>query len=41
MWPGIEKMLAKTAANYDIPYCLSTVPTETPETIGPLVDGKG
>jgi L-lactate dehydrogenase (cytochrome) len=41
MWPGIEKMLAKTAANYGIPYCLSTVATETPETIGPLVDGMG
>jgi len=34
MWPGIEKMLAKTAANHGIPYCLSTVATETPETIG-------
>lgn len=41
MWPGIEKMLAKTAAKYGIPYCLSTVATETPETIGPLVDGMG
>ena len=41
MWPGIEKMLAKTAASYNIPYCLSTVATETPETIGPLVDGNG
>jgi len=41
MWPGIEKMLATTAASYRIPYCLSTVATETPETIGPLVDGNG
>jgi len=41
MWPGIEKMLASTAAGYGIPYCLSTVATETPETIGPLVDGNG
>ena len=41
MWPGIEKILAKTAANFSIPYCLSTVATETPETIGPLVDGNG
>jgi len=41
MWPGIEKMLATTAATYDIPYCLSTVATETPETIGPLVKGNG
>ncbi len=41
MWPGIEKMLAKTAATYSLPYCLSTVATETPEVIGPIVDGKG
>ena len=41
MWPGIEKMLAHTAANYGIPYCLSTVATETPEIIGPLVKGNG
>lgn len=41
MWPGIEKILAKTAASYGIPYCLSTVATETPETIGPIVEGKG
>jgi len=41
MWPGVEKMLASTAARYDIPYCLSTVATETPETIGPIVDGRG
>lgn len=41
MWPGIEKMLAKTAATYGLPYCLSTVATETPEIIGPIVDGNG
>lgn len=41
MWPEIEKMLAATAASYGIPYCLSTVATEAPETIGPIVDGMG
>lgn len=41
MWPGIEKLLANTASRYHIPYCLSTVATETPETIGPLVNGNG
>lgn len=41
MWPGIETMLANTAARYRIPYCLSTVATETPEAIGAQVDGMG
>lgn len=41
MWPGIEKLLAATAKKYGIPYCLSTVATETPETIGPITDGMG
>ncbi|MBX2884493.1 MAG: alpha-hydroxy-acid oxidizing protein [Granulosicoccus sp.] len=41
MWPGIEHMLADTASRYRIPYCLSTVATETPETIGPVVDDMG
>jgi len=33
MWPGIEIMLAKAANEMRIPYCLSTVATETPEVI--------
>ncbi len=41
MWPGIEQMLAKTAARYRIPYCLSTVATADPESIGPATDGMG
>ena len=41
MWPGIEKFLASTAESRGIPYCLSTVATETPETIGPIVKGNG
>jgi len=36
IWPGAEMLLAKTAKEYNIPYCLSTVATQTPETIGPI-----
>ena len=38
MWPGAEMILAKTAKEYNIPYCLSTVATQTPETIGPIAE---
>lgn len=41
MWPGAEKILAKAAAKSRIPYTLSTVATESPETIGPLVNDMG
>ena len=41
MWPQAEQILARSAAKYRIPYSLSTVATETPETIGSLVDGMG
>jgi len=41
MWPEAEKILARTAAKYQIPYGLSTVATETPETIGPITNGMG
>ncbi|MBT6274266.1 MAG: alpha-hydroxy-acid oxidizing protein [Chromatiales bacterium] len=41
MWPGAECMLARMAARYNIPYGLSTVATEMPETIGPLAKGMG
>lgn len=41
MWPQAERILARTAARYRIPYALSTVATEAPETIGPLADGMG
>lgn len=41
MWPEAEKILARAAAQHRIPYSLSTVATETPETIGPLTDGMG
>jgi L-lactate dehydrogenase (cytochrome) len=41
MWPGIETMLANTASRYGIPYCLSTVATETPEAIGAVTGNMG
>lgn len=41
MWPRIERFLAATAKRWQIPYCLSTVATETPEVIGPLVGDMG
>lgn len=41
MWPRMESILAKTANKFKIPYALSTVATETPETIGPLVGNMG
>ncbi|MGK0172532.1 MAG: L-lactate dehydrogenase (cytochrome) [Gammaproteobacteria bacterium] len=41
MWPQAERILARTAAKYRIPYGLSTVATESPETIGPIANGMG
>lgn len=41
IWPRAEQILAQTAVKYHIPYCLSTVATQTPETIGPLVGEMG
>ena len=41
MWPGAEIILAKMAAKYRIPYSLSTVATEAPETIGAAAEGMG
>ena len=41
MWPRAECILARTAAQYHLPYTLSTVATQTPETIGPLVGDMG
>ena len=36
IWPGAEKMLAKTAAKEGLPFTLSTVSTQLPEDVGPL-----
>jgi len=41
IWPRAEHILAKMANQYRIPYCLSTVATQTPETIAPLVGEMG
>ena len=41
MWPRAEHILAKMAQNRRIPFCLSTVATQTPETVGPLVGEMG
>ncbi len=41
MWPKAEVILAKTAKKYQIPFCLSTVATETPETVGPHAGDMG
>ena len=41
MWPGAERILATTANKYQIPYTLSTVASQTPEEIGPIVGEMG
>ena len=41
MWPRAECVLAATAAKYTIPYCLSMVATQTPETIGAIAGDMG
>ncbi len=38
IWPGSEKILAKTAAENNIPYCLSTVANESIERIGEIAN---
>ena len=41
MWPRVEHYLAATANRLQIPYSLSTVATETPETVGEYVGNMG
>lgn len=41
MWPGAEAALASMARTNRLPYCLSTVATQPPETIGPLSGDMG
>ena len=41
IWPKAEVILAELAARESIPYCLSTVAAETPETVGPAAGGQG
>jgi len=40
MWPGAEHLLANTAKTKNIPYSLSTVACETPETVGQRAGGN-
>jgi len=41
MWPRAEMMLADTARAFNIPYCLSTVAAETPESLAPHIGEMG
>ena len=41
MWPRIEHYLAATAHQSKIPFCLSALATETPESTGPQVGDMG
>lgn len=41
MWPRAEVYLAQAAKRHNVPACLSTVATETPETVGPHVGDVG
>ncbi len=41
IWPGADKLLATAAQRLRIPHTLSTVGTESPETIGPLAGDMG
>ena len=40
-WPGAEEILARSAAEAGLPYCLSTVASRLPEEIGPLAGEMG
>ena len=41
IWPGAEQMLARTAAQQNIPYTLSTVASQLPEDVGPHAGDHG
>lgn len=41
VWPDAERHLARLAAAAGIPYGLSTVASQTPETVGPHAGGQG
>ncbi len=41
IWPGADEALAQTAVSRNIPYVLSTVGTQSPETIGPIAGANG
>jgi len=41
IWPGAEGMLARLGPRFNIPTCLSTVATQTPEFFGPKSNKRG
>ncbi|MFT5196199.1 MAG: L-lactate dehydrogenase (cytochrome), partial [Candidatus Promineifilaceae bacterium] len=41
LWPEMECIMARSAAKNGVPYTLSTVASETPETVGPFVGEMG
>jgi L-lactate dehydrogenase (cytochrome) len=41
MWPDAECTLARLGAQHSIPYCMSNVATQTPETLAPHIGDQG
>ncbi|MBN1833226.1 MAG: alpha-hydroxy-acid oxidizing protein [Deltaproteobacteria bacterium] len=41
IWPKADRILARTAKRYRLPFCLSAMGSDTPETIAPLVGDMG
>ena len=41
IWPDAEALLAQSAARQRLPYCLSTVATQTPEDLAPHIGDQG
>ncbi len=41
IWPDAERHLARAAAKLGIPYSLSTVATQTPERVAPILGSQG
>ena len=41
MWPNAERLLARAAAKADLPYCLSTVASQSPEDVAPYLGNHG
>ena len=41
IWPDAERLLAKAMSDVGLPYCLSTVATQSPETLAPVLGNHG
>ncbi len=41
IWPNAELLLAQAASKHNIPYCLSTVASRTPEDLAPHIGEQG